>query len=84
MADATKVVMSTGQQLNDNWRDQLARAGGCVSQMTLRDHFAGLAMQALLTHPQIAEDADSYPAQRAYKMADAMLAQRSITTKGNQ
>lgn len=45
---------------------------------TLRDHFAAMAMQALLTGPRPAEWVDhrAQIAQKAYLMADAMLAER--------
>lgn len=45
---------------------------------TLRDHFAAMAMQALLTGPLTAEWVDHRAkiAQKAYLMADAMLAER--------
>lgn len=44
--------------------------------MSLRDHFAGLAMQALLSLP---ENRNTYSkdAEESYKTADAMLAERS-------
>ena len=43
--------------------------------MTLRDHFAGLAMQSLL----IADGSTNWPqrAREAYEMADEMLKERS-------
>ena len=48
--------------------------GGFVKDMTMRDHFAGLAMQGYLTG-----DYDLYPheaAKKAYAIADDMLAAR--------
>ena len=46
--------------------------------MTLRDHFAGLAMQAAATNPK---GADGFTFEQraiwAYEQADAMLAQRA-------
>jgi hypothetical protein len=45
-------------------------------QITLRDHFAGLAMQGILTTLSKAVNSDSV-AQMAYNMADAMLAERN-------
>lgn len=51
---------------------------GLREQITLRDHFAGLAMQGM-TDPQpkfyCADDIDSV-AEIAYKQADAMMAER--------
>ncbi len=63
-----------------NWLNENARTEG----MTLRDHFAGLAMQALIRRydgkafgggSQAPEHIDL--AEQAYFLADHMLAQRS-------
>ncbi len=43
--------------------------------ISLRDHFAGLAMQGILTTLSKTVNPDSV-AQMAYNMADAMLAER--------
>lgn len=42
----------------------------------LRDHFAGLAMQALLSSGEDRAFIPSFVAENAYMMADAMLAER--------
>jgi len=48
--------------------------------MTLRDYFAGLAMQGLIASPRGPADksdpTDSWVAQTAYLVADAMLKER--------
>jgi hypothetical protein len=48
--------------------------------MTLRDHFAGLAMQGMLANPklekQIVLAGQSWIEESAYKVADAMLEAR--------
>lgn len=48
--------------------------------ITLRDHFAGLAIQALLSNPVIFNEANTdtkqFYAYKAYQFADAMLEQR--------
>jgi len=45
--------------------------------MTLRDHFAGLAMQGAFTSPIAAsQDEKEYIAKHSYLMADAMLEAR--------
>ena len=50
--------------------------------MTRRDYFAAKAMQALLARPDWTQERDQdYIAERAYKQADAMLAERE---KGQQ
>lgn len=46
------------------------------SDMALRDHFAGLAMQGLLSDPNIKARPLDF-AIRAYAMADAMIEYRS-------
>jgi hypothetical protein len=44
--------------------------------MALRDYFAAAAIQGLAERP-IGDQACAYVAQTAYKLADAMLAQRA-------
>ena len=49
----------------------------CDPGMSLRDHFAGLAMQALVTKCGFPVDEDTIDcADLSYKLADAMLAER--------
>jgi hypothetical protein len=43
--------------------------------MTLRDYFAGKALAGLARHPHTGAD-PAEEAERAYRIADAMLAQR--------
>jgi len=45
--------------------------------MTLRDHFAGLAMQGLLTAELVGEYSNDHVAEIAYVIADAMLKERN-------
>jgi hypothetical protein len=47
------------------------------SDLTLRDHFAALAMQRMLTHKHYAEWSCADIAECAYKQADEMLKARS-------
>lgn len=55
----------------------MEKTGGFARDMTLRDHFAGLALQAMIAHPDSDEDADAREyANGAYVMADAMLKAR--------
>ena len=49
-----------------------------VHGMTLRDYFAAKAMQGLIAGRERALTADEW-AEQAYRMADAMLAERSKT-----
>jgi len=58
------------------------KTGGYAKDMTLRDHFAGLAMQGLLATGVDYEDDNhgsgwNWVAAASYKMADAMLKERS-------
>ena len=57
---------------DDTW---MAKTGGFAKDMTLRDHFAGLAMQSELSNG-FHESDFPYCARRAYKLADAMLKAR--------
>ena len=50
---------------------------GGDSGMTLRDYFAGQALQGLLARSS--GDAPSYCPKRAWELADAMLAAREVT-----
>ena len=54
----------------------LERTGGYAKDMTLRDHFAGMAMQAILSDPKYSEP-DSVLAGSVYFIADAMLKERA-------
>ena len=47
-----------------------------VDHLTLRDHFAGLAMQAMLSSDNLIDVKEADIARLAYKQADAMLAAR--------
>lgn len=57
--------------------DLHAGEGNPIGQVTLRDWFAGLAMQALVGDPSQVASATGDLARRAYALADAMLAQRT-------
>lgn len=46
-----------------------------ASEMTLRDHFAGLAMQGALANPEVKETAGAR-SEWAYEIADAMMKER--------
>lgn len=53
------------------------KTGGFVQgNMTLRDHFAGLAMQALIWNPDVDLETKGDVAEVAYAYADAMLEER--------
>lgn len=44
-----------------------------ADDFTLRDFFAGLAMQGILANPNTMQNTPYYVAEDAYKAADAML-----------
>jgi hypothetical protein len=73
MKDTIKLI-----ELDPTW---MAKTGGYAKDMTLRDHFAGLAMQGLFASDakHYHEDADIFDvmAEAAYKTADAMLKERN-------
>lgn len=54
----------------------MAKTGGYAKDMTLRDHFAGLAITGLSLHDVPGEAAMRVVVNDAYRVADAMLAAR--------
>lgn len=72
--------MKDNVELAKAYTDWNVKEGGFARDMTLRDHFAGLAMQGLLATGVDYEDdihgsGWNWVAAASYKMADAMLAQ---------
>ena len=59
-----------------DYTDWIVKTGGYAKDMTLRDHFAGLAMQALLSNPDYSYP-DNVLAVSAHLIADAMLKERN-------
>jgi len=65
------------------YTDWHIKTGGYARDMTLRDHFAGLAMQGVLIDEAIHDESDVATewlqkiAQASYEMADAMLKERA-------
>lgn len=55
--------------VDPNW---MSKTGGYAKDMTLRDHYAGLAMQVLKDYVYNFEELSK----QAYELADAMLAAR--------
>jgi hypothetical protein len=65
------------QEKHDTW---LTKNGGFAKDMTMRDEFAGRAMQGLIANGADSSEADSgwnWFAGEAYSMADAMLKARA-------
>ncbi len=56
---------------DDTW---MQKTGGFARDMTLRDHFAGLAMQAIVGREDFMFEDSAW--ENAYDMADAMLEAR--------
>lgn len=54
----------------------MSKTGGFARDMTLRDHFAGLAITGLSLHDVPGEAAMQVVANDAYRVADAMLKAR--------
>ena len=62
------------------YTDWLVKTGGYAKDMTMRDHFAGLAMQGFLSYAATSgkyAPPDDELARESYKMADAMLKERN-------
>jgi hypothetical protein len=64
------------------YTDWHIKYGGFARDMTMRDHYAGLAMQGVLMDEAIHEDSDHAAewlekiSKASYEMADAMLKER--------
>jgi len=72
--------MKDNQEIAKNYTEWLVKTGGCARDMTLRDHFAGLALQGLLAYAATTgkyAPPDDELAIEAHKMADAMLKERN-------
>ena len=72
-----------GETIDPTW---MTRTGGYAKDMTLRDHFAGLAMQAVYEKHwdmfmeetyETSEEVVSGATNDAYALADAMLKERN-------
>lgn len=67
--------------ITKEYTDWLVKTGGFARDMTLRDYYAGLAMQGLIASPRGTPDnsdaTDVYYAKCAYLVADAMLKERA-------
>ena len=66
--------------ITKDYTDWMVKTGGYARDITLRDHFAGLAMQGLLSYAATSgkyAPPDDELAREAYKMAEAMLKERA-------
>jgi len=72
--------MKDNIEVAKEYTDWLVKTGGYARDMTLRDYFAGLAMQGLLSYAAASgkyAPPDDELAREAYKMAEAMLKERA-------
>ena len=69
--------------ITKEYTDWLVKTGGYAKDMTVRDHFAGLAMQAYVMDEAILQDSNhsaewlKKTAAAAYEQADAILKERA-------
>ena len=59
--------------IDPNW---MQKTGGYSRDMTLRDHYAGLAITGISLHDVPSEEAMRVVVNDAYRLADAMLKER--------
>ena len=75
--------MKDNQEIAKDYTDWHIKTGGFARDMTLRDYFAGLAMQGVLMDEAIHDEADIAAewigkiAAASYEIADAMLKERA-------
>jgi hypothetical protein len=69
--------MKDNVEIAKDYTDWMVKTGGYAKDMTLRDHYAGLAMQGLLTAELVGEYSNEHVAEIAYVIADAMLKERA-------
>jgi hypothetical protein len=66
--------------ITKDYTDWMVKTGGYARDMTMRDHYAGLAMQGFLAYAATTgkyAPPDDELARESYKMADAMLKERA-------
>ena len=74
--------MKDTREIAEDYTDWMVKHGGFARDMTMRDHFAALAMQGVLIDELIHDESDVAAewvrkiAAASYEMADAMLKER--------
>jgi hypothetical protein len=63
--------------ITKDYTDWMVKTGGYAKDMTLRDHFAGLAMQSLIVVYKDDKTLVAEYSERAYLVANAMLKERN-------
>jgi len=69
--------MKDNVEIAKDYTDWMVKTNGYARDMTLRDHYAGLAMQGLLTAEIVGDYSNDHVAEIAYVIADAMLKERN-------
>ena len=69
--------MKDTREIAADYTDWMVKTGGYARDMTMRDHYAGLAMQGLLTAEIVGDYSNHHVAEIAYVIADAMLKERN-------
>ena len=70
--------MKDNVEIAKDYTDWMVKTGGYARDMTMRDHFAGLAMQSLIANIEVGkEDQIALVFNAAYKLADAMLEEKA-------
>ena len=65
--------MKDNVELAKDYTDWMVKTGGYAKDMTMRDHFAAVAMQALIDNDGLFSEIPT----QAYVIADAMLKERT-------
>ena len=69
--------MKDNQEIAKDYTDWMVKTGGFARDKTLRDEFAGQAMQSLIVVYRDDKHLVAEYAERAYLIADAMLKERA-------
>jgi hypothetical protein len=70
--------MKDNVEIAKDYTDWMVKTGGYAKDMTMRDHFAGLAMQGVMASGNLPKSvSDEELADAAYTVADVMLKERS-------
>jgi hypothetical protein len=70
--------MRDNTEIAKDYTDWMVKTGGYAKDMTMRDHFAGLAMQGLMSSGTLPKSvSDEELADVAYMAADEMLKERN-------
>jgi len=70
--------MKDNVEIAKDYTDWMVKTGGYAKDMTLRDHFAGLAMQGLIADGVVPELSAEVIAEMSFAMANAMLVERNL------